>query len=258
MVTFGSSDSKEYTLFVQCFKKINMLSLIGFTSQRRMALYAILAILLFARLGFWQIQRAQEKAQMLTAQRDFAKQEAIFWDPNRELPAQYQQLRVHGRFLPQILLLDNQHHQHQFGYDVISPLLLANGSVILVNRGWIPGDISRQTLPVLKSPQGLMDVVGAAYYPSTKSWALGDIIEKKQDNIVVVELIDIPLLKQVLQKSLYPFTIRLGELAADGYVREWPIVAMSPQRHYAYALQWFAMALTVVILLIIFQFRKKS
>ena len=223
---------------------------VRFTPHWRMSLLAMLVLLLFTRLGFWQLQRAAEKKQMLSAHRAFAKQAPMLWQPTSKLPIQYQQLHVRGHFLPQVLMLDNQHYQHQFGYHVISPFLLANGRVILVDRGWVAGDMTRQTLPVIESLTGFTKVVGSVYYPSAKNWVLGQIIEKKTRNLAVVELVDTQVISQFLHKSVYPFTIRLGKHEAGGYVREWSIVAMPPQRHYAYAVQWFAMALVILIIFV--------
>jgi surfeit locus 1 family protein len=53
-----------------------------------------------------------------------------------------------------------------------------------------------------------------------------------------------------LQKKVYPFIIRLDKQDAYGFVREWAIVSMPPQRHFAYAAQWFAMAGVILILFV--------
>ena len=228
----------------------------SFTPNWRMSLLAFFAILLFLSLGFWQIQRADEKKQMLMVHQAYDQQQPMVWQPGSKPPEQYQQVKVEGSFLPQILLLDNQHYHHHFGYHVISPLRLMNGQVVLVDRGWIAGDITRQTLPTADTPTDPVTLVGSAYYPSEKSWLLGSLIEKEQTNIAVVELVDTALISQFLHKSVYPFMIRLGKQEANGYKREWAIIAMPPQRHYAYALQWFGIALIVLILFVVLNIKK--
>lgn len=231
-----------------------MVSLTGFnvrfTPRLGMSLLAVLAILLFTRLGFWQLQRANEKKQMLSAHQQLAKEAPILWGATDKLPQQYQPLKMSGHYLPAILLLDNQHYQHQFGYQVISPLLLTNDRVVLIDRGWIAGDVSRQILPIINRPNGAVDIVGSAYYPSSKNWLLGQMIEKEEADVTVIELVDPKLIGQFLHKSVYPFIIRLDKHADHGFVREWAIVSMPPERHYAYALQWFAMALVILIIFI--------
>lgn len=241
----------------------NMIQLIPrhryFSPHWAMTLLAILAIALFVRLGFWQIERACEKKQMIAALNKSSKQAPSNWFPGDALPAQYQQLKLQGHFLPEVLLLDNQHHQHQFGYDVLSPFVLADDHVVLVDRGWIAADVSRRLFPVIDTLSGSIQqtLSGRAYYPSEKTWLLGQALEKKNEHLVVVELLDTPLISQFLHKSVYPFIIRLGKEQPNGYLREWAVVAMSPDRHYGYALQWFAMALVISILYISLNFNRK-
>ncbi len=226
-----------------------------FTPNWKMILLACLAILLFVRLGFWQLHRANEKKQMLTAQAKFAQIMPVTWGPDRKLPEQYQRISVTGKFLSENILLDNQHHQHQFGYDVLTPLLLPSGNVVLIDRGWVAGDITRQKFPVPKIPDESLSLVGDVYYPSTKSWVLGPALEQKQ-HVTLVERIDTQMISQFLHKPVYPFIIRLDKEETHGYIRDWAIVAMPPERHYAYALQWFAMAVVSLILFIALNLKK--
>ncbi len=221
-----------------------------------MILITVLSVVLFLRLGFWQLHRASEKKQMIAALNSFAQQKPKLWNAKDSLPAQYQPLVVEGHFLSSTLLLDNQHHQHQFGYDVLTPLLLANGHVIIVDRGFVSADVTRQTFPVIHNPSTPIRLTGKAYYPSDKNWILGQGIEQKKADLAIVERLDVHLMSQFLHKSVYPFIIRLDFQAANGFVREWPVVAMSPERHYGYALQWFAMAFIILIIFIAINLKK--
>lgn len=227
-----------------------------FTPNWRMTILALLAILFFSRLGVWQLERAEEKKQMLTAQAKFAKRLPFTWNPGMARPSQYQHVSVEGSYLPQIMLLDNQHYQHQFGYHVLSPLELSSGKIVLIDRGWIAGDVSRQALPEISIPIGSVRLAGYAYYASDKNWVLGQAYEEKEANITIVERVDTKLIGQFLHKSVYPFIIRLDKGEAQGYVREWAVVAMPPERHYAYALQWFAIAFVILIIFIALNLKK--
>lgn len=228
-----------------------------FKPRWAMTILALLAIAFFMRLGFWQLERASEKKQMMAALTGFSQQKASNWSSGNPLPAQYQPIQVQGHFLRTMLLLDNQHYQHQFGYDVVSPLVLADGHVVLIDRGWVAGDVTRRIFPDIETPSGFIQLTGSAYYSSEKNWLLGQALEKKKANLAIVELLDTHLISQFLHKSVYPFIIRLGKPAANGYVREWAVVAMPPERHYGYALQWFAMALVIFILFIALNLKKK-
>ena len=227
-----------------------MRSVTGFKGQWTehwgMSLFTMLACLLCVRLGFWQVQRGIEKQHMLAAHQSFAHKAPNLWLHTLPLPAQYQPVVVQGHWMPDVILLDNQSYKHQFGYHVLSPLVVNHGQVVLVDRGWVVGDMTRHSLPKITKSKA-SQLSGSVYYPSEKGWVLGSVVEKEQPNLLVVELIDIPLISQFLHKPVYPFIIRLGEGEPNGYIREWTVVSMSPQRHYGYALQWFALALVVLI-----------
>jgi surfeit locus 1 family protein len=229
-----------------------------FTPSWFMTILAVLFISLFIRLGFWQIQRCDEKTKMLTDQANLARQHPISWNSSQKLPIQYQRIKLHGNYLASIFLLDNQHYQHQFGYNVLSPLLLPDGSVVMVDRGWVHGDSLRRSFPEIQSPEGLVEVRGSAYFPNNKQWILGPGMEKKDNKIMIIELLDAKMISHLLQKKVYPFIIRLNKQDSYGFVREWAIVSMPPQRHLAYALQWFVMALIILTLFVALNLKKKN
>lgn len=229
-----------------------------FTPSWLMSLLTVLFCVLFIRLGYWQIHRADEKAKMLAAEQKQEKLKPILWRAQQHVPRQYQRVQVEGRYVPQVFFLDNQHHQHQFGYNVLTPLELGDGSIVMIDRGWVPGDITRRVFPHISMPQGGIQLYGAAYFPNKNQWVLGPALEVKGQNTVILERFDAQLVKQVLQKTVYPFIIRLDKQDPYGFVREWETVSMPPQRHLAYALQWFAMALVILIIFIALNLKKKN
>lgn len=238
-------------LSLTCFK-------FRFTPNWLMTLLAVVVISLFIRLGFWQMQRADEKTKMVAAEAILAEQQPIVWEPTQKKPIQYQRIKLQGTYLAPVFLLDNQHHQHQFGYDILSPLLLADGTVVMVDRGWVQGDSTRRSFPDVLSPDGIVKLQGSVYFPSKKQWILGPGMEEKDNSIFIIELLDAKMLSHILQKKVYPFIIRLDKNDAYGFVREWAIVSMPPQRHLAYALQWFVMALAVLILFVALNLKKRN
>lgn len=229
-----------------------------FTPQWPMIFLALASIALFVRLGFWQIHRADEKKSMLAAQASLGRQMPKVWHAEQPLPLQYQRIQITGHYLPDVFFLDNQHHEHAFGYDVLSPMQLDNGHIIMIDRGWVKGENTRRIYPAVKTPIDSMVVQGSAYFPSNNQWVLGADLEKIASNVTVIERVDVNLLSQILQKKVYPFIIRLDKEDAYGFVREWAIVSMPPERHVAYAIQWFAIALVILILFISLNLKKED
>lgn len=234
-----------------CFK-------FGFTPSWPMLLLAVVFFSLFLRLGFWQISRADEKTKMILAQKTQERQKPVLWSAKKKLPLQYERIVLKGKYGSQIFLLDNQHHNHQFGYDVLTPLELSDGTLVLIDRGWVPGELTRRVLPNIQIPKGVIELQGSAYFPSKKQWVLGPALEERGNKITILERVDDQLISQILQKSVSPFIIRLDKQDANGFVREWETVSMPPQRHLAYALQWFVMALVVLIIFVALNLKKKN
>jgi len=222
-----------------------------------MILTTVFVCWIFIWLGIWQLHRASEKSRMLLQEQRAQKQAPVTWDNPKKLRP-YQRVAVQGRYLPSIFLLDNQHYRHQLGVQVYAPLLLANDSVLMVDRGWIQNQNPRQTNLDLKIPAGLLQIRGSIYYPSSKQWILGDEIEQIGDKRFIVERFNPQLLSQLLQKSVYPFIIRLDSSQPDGFIRDWNVVTMRPERHKGYALQWFAMATVIFILFIALNLKKEN
>lgn len=229
-----------------------------FTPSWPMIILFCLFFALFVRLGLWQIHRSDEKRTMISAQKNQELIKPVYWNAKERLPLQYARIIVEGSYLSQVFLLDNQHYNHQFGYNVISPLELADGSIILIDRGWVPAQLSRQVLPNIQIPSESLKVQGSVYLPSKNPWVLGPVLEKKNKKITILERIDQQLIGQILQKSVSPFIIRLDKQDPHGFVREWKTVSMPPERHLGYALQWFAMALVILIIFIALNLKKKN
>lgn len=223
-----------------------------------MTLLSLLIMALLSSLGCWQLQRAEEKTRLLTQATTAARREPTPWSATGGLPQPWQALSVSGRYLPELFLLDNQYNEHRIGYNVLSPLLLQDDTVVLVDRGWIPAGEDRRQLPELNNPEQPLQLSGQAYYPSAKTWVLGETIDQHSGNTTLIEKIDAQIISQLLHKSVYPFIIRLNKNEAYGFVRERALVSMPPERHKAYALQWFAMALVVLILFITLNLKKKT
>ncbi len=221
-----------------------------FTFSWRMFACTFCAMMIFMSLGHWQMMRAQEKRDLQSLAKMQSSKAPMHWQTGDRMPESFQNITINGYYLPTGFLLDNQHHDHQFGYNIISPVILPDKHVILVDRGWVQADITRQHFPDVNIPNQLQTITGYTYYPSSKHWLLGPAFEEKTSNITIIEMVDTVLISKILHKSVYPFIIRLDPMASNGYVRQWPIVSMSPNRHIGYAIQWYAMALVVLGLFI--------
>ena len=219
---------------------------------------AALLVLLFVKLGFWQLARAQEKQTLLNLHQLRTQQVAHHWQSQDASPPLYQHLKLTGHYLPTHILWDNQYQQGQWGTDVLTPFVLADRTCwVMVDRGLVPRGLDRHQQPNIITPTGVQTISGSVYYLPQKHWLLGQNIEWQDKNMALLEYPDGPSVAGILHKCISPFIIRLDQDMPAGFARQWAIVSSPPYRHYGYAAQWFAFALTIVIIFVALMRRKQ-
>lgn len=219
-------------------------------------------IFCLSSLGIWQLQRAEEKKQIL---RD-SEQQANNTPQNISLPVyepeklRYQRIHLYGHYISnKQFVLDNQIQNHKVGYNILTPFKVADTDfVVLVDRGWVPMEKSRELLPEIKVSETLREVIGVVYAPFGEPFTLGEIDNGDIQWPRLIQYLDFAALSQRLEISLQPFTLRLDSDQQNGYLREWEIFAFSPNRHIAYAAQWFGLALTLLIIFIVLHVSKSK
>lgn len=202
---------------------------------------AAAAVMAFAALGNWQLERAAEK-QALAA--DFQRQ-----GPSIGLPragaalARYQRVTVRGSYdAGHQILLDNRSHAGAAGVEVLTPLLLEDGTAILVNRGWLPFGANRAQLPDVAVGAGAREIRGRfaglprapveLAAPPSREWPR--LVNYPRDEELAA----------MLGRQLRPGIILLDPGEPDGYARDWAPAGTARERHLGYAVQWFALAAT--------------
>jgi len=204
-------------------------------------------------LGVWQLDRATWKQGLVDAQEASVHLAPVDlgWLLESGNLAAFRPVGVRGRYdLAHQVLLDNRLYQGHAGYHVLTPLQLPDGeSVVLVNRGWVPTGPDRAVLPELPGPAGPVAVDAVTSLPPENPFRLGDIEETHAGWPKVVQQLDLAQLEQLLETRLLPVILLLDESNEHGFVREWqPVYEVTPDKHRAYAMQWFTLA--VVLLLI--------
>lgn len=217
--------------------------------HRPTTLIALVLLPVLLVLGNWQLQRAEEKrsAQAALEQRSHEPPVAL-----RDLPAQpplYRRVAVRGRFdNARTLLLDNRIHNGRFGYEVIAPFAVDNDDrVLLIDRGWVPGDPARLQRPSIAPLEGEVAVVGSVYRDTGRFGVATALDEKGWPR--VIQNLHIDALQTVLGQPLHPFVLRLEADAPGAFIVDWRIynAGFGPERHVAYAVTWFAMAATLAV-----------
>ena len=225
---------------------------------------ALLAMALFCSLGVWQLDRARQKEAMLAESRSILAVRKPLplraaADPARK--AAYDWAQGEGRFTEApAVLLDNQTREGRSGvriYRVFQPASAA-APPLLVELGWLPLPGNR-ALPKIESFSGTLHVAGLLAPPP--SAGLGNAIASPQaDGNLLATSLDHAVLSDALGlPTLAPRVLRLDPALKIGYLRDLDILpnTLPPERHLGYAVQWFGLALTVLVTALVLTLRKR-
>ncbi len=205
-------------------------------------------------LGYWQMTRAVEK-QDLVEQR--AATEVVaplaigsatqLGDEDRYRPAV-----VRGRYAAeQQWLLDNRVYRGQPGYHVFTPFVI-EGEVapsLLVNRGWVAVGETREYLPRLPVPEQAVSLRGRLDLPASVGLVIGEVPLQSVEDRVLVQSLDIQALAAARGLQLQRYALVIDEGQPGGLQYDWsPIPQMGPEKHLGYAVQWFGLAVALLII----------
>lgn len=212
---------------------------------------ALLALCL--RLGFWQLERGEQKRQLI----DAGTQNTSINEANGQLAnALWKTITLNGNYLAETpYLLDNQSHQGQPGYQVFSRFALNDGQQLLVNRGWVAqNDASTvQAISATNARQSLNGIV--APYRRAGMRLGPPVVSPPNARPVVVNYPTQQEWEALFEQALLPFTIWLAADQPNGYLRDWQVQSVPPEKHLGYAFQWFAMATAVAVISLILLLR---
>ena len=200
-------------------------------------------VAVFASLGAWQWQRAADKAARLA---DFGAADTVAGLPPPAQASEFTRVKLAGRFdTRRHVLADNRVLDGRAGVHVYTPYTETDGATLLVNRGWLPLPASRRPLPRIATADGELAISGRLGPIMGPGRQLGPAAELDRQNWP--QLVTYPSVKRVaaaLGSELYPWVLYLDPDSPGGFEgRDWPPVYMTPQKHRAYAVQWYALAL---------------
>jgi surfeit locus 1 family protein len=211
-----------------------------------------------ARLGLWQLDRAAQKEALQTAldsRRDAPELPAaeLARDPGAALAQHHRRTVLQGRWSDaHTVWLENRQMQGRPGFFVVTPLVLADGSAVLVQRGWQPRDAAdrtRVTRPPV--PAGTVQVAGRIAPPPARLYEFEASAQGP-----IRQNLDVPAYARETGLALRPLSLMqldvLGQ-PPDGLLRDWPAPAAGVHKHYGYAFQWFALSALSLILYVWYQ-----
>lgn len=220
-------------------------------------LATVLMAALTARLGLWQLDRADQKTSLQALQDDRRGRPLPAADLARtaeEAAAQWHRpVVLEGQWVASATVyLENRQMLGRPGFYVVTPLRLADGSAVAVQRGWLPRDPQDRTraqAPALAD--GPVRVSGRLAPPPPRLYELGEA-----GTGPIRHNLDLPSWSRETGLSLRPLSVLQTEPAdpADLLPRDWPVPVADVHKHYGYAAQWFALSALILGLYVWFQF----
>jgi surfeit locus 1 family protein len=190
---------------------------------------ALLPVLI--SLGFWQLGRGEEKRLMLAHYAERRAEDAVSVDQllTSSDPA-YRRVQLLGHFdAEHSLLLDNSTREGKAGVELIQPW---------VNRGWLPWP-DRRVPPVFATPTQTVSLQAWVYVVPATFQLQADSANAPWPRLITA--VEPGKFWAELGREGFTQELRM-ESGLGAYRLDWPIVAMGPEKHLGYAVQWFAMA----------------
>ena len=205
--------------------------------------FSIFFVLVFVFLGIWQIERAANKEGLL---QDFNSEQE---SPPTRLTSQspnWSRVFVDGVFdSSRQILIDNQIHNGKVGYKIFTPFRFDENKIVLVDRGWIGQGQSRSDLPQLNILEKKSRIIATVTRPEQGVLAGSELLTNEWPRVsqskaveVIASAFNEPILDIVL--VLDPGSSQITE-----FIQIKPF-AITPVKHYGYAMQWFTMSIVLL------------
>lgn len=226
-------------------------------------LLTVAGITAFCYLGFWQLQRADDKAALLDAFSSTAATATMSLADARRTTAAaiHPRVRVRGTFVSgRGYVLDDQIRDGRQGMMVYGVFEPAEGSVpVLVNRGFLARDMQAQRASIPPVEAGEVEISGVyAPAPGTGLRMGGNALPNQREWPKLTIYIDPGEIGADLGRPIDDRVILLDAQAGSVFKREWTPQILPPERHHGYALQWFTFALAALVIFIVLHWRREQ
>lgn len=203
----------------------------------------IIGSLVCVRLGIWQLDRLNQRRAFNTHYRETSTLPTleITTTPIDDLTAmEYRSVVVTGRYdFEHQVALRNQVHTNQFGSHLLTPLILSDGTGMLIDRGWIPAENNPQAWRIYDQPRNIT-IKGILRNGRDQS----ELTDANQTALAVWSQVDIKRISQQLPYPLLPAYVQPdpdSSLTKPPYPYQ-PEIVIDEGPHFGYMLTWFSFA----------------
>lgn len=221
-------------------------------------LFTIPALALLIALGTWQLERLQWKTALIAAREAALAAPAVPAPETLEAARalDFHNVTVSGRFdHAKELLIEARDKRDVTGAQIVTPLILADGRILLVNRGFVP---ESRRAPGTRAEGQVAGTVTLAGILRLAVPPRGLVMPVNQPGFWTY--VDIPKMAAadgLDPASLLPYYIEAGPAPNPG---GFPIGGQTrialPNDHLQYALTWYGFAVTLIVIYLVYHYRK--
>ncbi|MEJ2431988.1 MAG: SURF1 family protein [Pseudolabrys sp.] len=228
--------------------------------------FAIVGIAILVGLGIWQLDRKVWKENLIAALNTRLSQPPGDLPPREQwgsLDRQREEFRRVGfpaEFLPgQEALVYSAGSAFRPdvkgpGYWVFAPARLAGGSIVIVDRGFVPSDRKDPATRASGAPHGSIDIVGIVRWPETRGmFTPADDVKGN-----VWYLRDIKAMAAAHHwRDVAPFYVEQeSPVPPGGWPKPGKLVVNLPDNHLQYTITWFGLAFGLFAVYVVFMVRR--
>lgn len=212
----------------------------------------IIGSLICVRLGMWQLDRLAQRRAFNTHYRETSTLPTLNLTSSTQddlTDMEYRPVSVTGTYdFEHQVVLRNQVYKNQSGYHLLTPLILSDGTGILIERGWIPSDGNQQpdSWRVYDQP-GKVTINGILRAGQTEP-EIGNVADPalapEETHRDFWSLVNVARIAQQLPYKLLPIFVQPnpdGTLTKPPYPYQ-PQIALDEGPHFGYVLTWFSFA----------------
>lgn len=223
-------------------------------TRAALAVWAVLAFAGFVALGTWQVERRAWKLDLIARVDQRVHAPATDAPARSEWPRvnaatdEYTHVRLRGTFLHDKEALVQASTRLGAGFWVLTPLRTADGSVVLVNRGFVPPEARERAARTAPEPQGDTTVAGLLRLTEPKGGFLRTN-DPAADRWFSRDVQAIAAARGLADVAPYFVDAEAGPATAQA-APTWPAGGLTviafPNSHLVYALTWYGLALMVL------------
>jgi surfeit locus 1 family protein len=219
-------------------------------------MFTVLGVVFMVFLGSWQVQRLFWKQDLIiTRQSRFTAPLVTPLLANADSATvgefEFYRVRLEGMFLhDHEMFLGARSLMGHLGYHVITPLRCADGSLVLIDRGWVPLDYKDPASRAATQIEGPVSLEGVIRADGRKSRFTPDNVPEENFWFYV----DLPAMASYAGQD--PFASWYVEASATPNPGGFPVGGQSkldlPNDHLQYALSLYSLALALFVIYLIY------